>query len=97
MNNFNIIRLEINYFLSSINSTLGTKDKSLAEEAISELINNFFFPTTTTLCTQHIDLLEGYIKIISAMNIIEYRNIKKNVPTIIQLISIIKQEQFCHK
>lgn len=92
MDNFNILRLEINYFLSSINSTLSSKDKSLAEEAISELINNFFFPTTTILCTQHIDLLEGYIKIISAMNSIEYRNIKKNVPSIIQLISIIKQE-----
>lgn len=93
MNDFNILRLEVNYLLSTLDYFIGSIETFKVKEALHVLIDYFFFHINKDSCIEHVELVEQYIEEIAGFSNTEYRNIKKNVPAIIQFVSIIKQEQ----
>ncbi|AOY75368.1 MULTISPECIES: hypothetical protein [Clostridium] len=92
MKEFDILRLEINYFLCIVDSTLSVTDSNLAKDALSSLIISFLFGNLHNFYEYHIQVIEEYISFISNLPEEEYCYIKTNVPHVINLLNLIKQE-----
>lgn len=92
MEKLNILRLEINYFLSIITLALGYEDKYLAEEALDMLTTFYLFNHNEEFCIDYICRLELYINEISKLEDLEYKLLKRNIPTVINFINEIKYE-----
>lgn len=92
MKELDILRLEINYFLCIVDSTLSVSDSNLAKEALNSLVTSFLFANQHNFCEYHIQIIEDYISSISNLSEEEYRYIKRNIPHVINLLNLIKQE-----
>ncbi len=92
MKEFNILRLEINYFLCIVESTLSVADKNLAKDALNSLITSFLFTNQYDFYEYHLQVIEDYILSISNLPEEEYKYIRSNIPNIINLLDLIKQE-----
>lgn len=92
MEKLNILRLEVNYFLSRVELILGCDEKSLFEEAFDMLVTFYLFNHNEEFCEDYIERLESYIEQISQLDDLESKLFKRNIPTILILLDAIKCE-----
>ncbi|MBH1941098.1 hypothetical protein I5677_09365 [Mobilitalea sibirica] len=92
MKELDILRLEINYFLCIIESTLSVEDKNLAKDALNSLITSFIFTNQHDFYEYHLQVIEDYISSISNLLEEEYRHIRSNIPITVNILELIKQE-----
>lgn len=92
MKDFNILRLEINYFICVVESTLSVTDSNLVKYALNSLVTSFLFGNQHNFYQYYLQIIENYISSISNLPEEEYRHIRNNIPNIINLLDLIKQE-----
>lgn len=93
-NNFEAIRLEVNYFLSIIETSQGSEYKIYAEEALNYIFYCFFFNKQDLELYNAVDRLDLYIVSVCDECKEIYPIFRNNIPTILEMMKIIKHEMY---
>lgn len=93
-NDFEAIRLEVNYFLSIIETSQGSKYKKCAEEALTIIFNCFFFNKQDLDLYFALKRLDLYIVSVYDECKEIYPIFRKNIPTILKMMKIIRHEMY---
>lgn len=93
-NDFEAIRIEVNYFLSIIETSQGSEYKVYAEEALTYIFYCFFFNKHDLELYNSVDRLELYI--IGVYDVCKemYPTFSNNIPTILEMMKIIRHEMY---
>jgi len=93
-NDFESIRLEVNYFLAIIETSQGSEFKEYAEEALTIIFNCFFFNKQGLDLYDALYRLDLYIVSVHDESKEIYPIFRNNIPTILKMMKIIRQEMY---